>query len=151
MSLREHYDLLVILAGDKPSRHPTAIDLALRGKVRYIAVTGEQEVIDPLPELAQRILPTVPSSSTHEDALAIRALIEDHQFDSVLVTTSATQAERARLSLARELKGLSARVDLLTFANTSDKSDDSPTVQRILLAQTCELVKLCYYFLRRYV
>lgn len=149
MSLPDRYDLLVILAGDKPARHPAAVDLARRGWARLVAVTGEHEWIDPIPELAGRILPAPPSTSTYHDALAIRALVDQHGFTTVLVTTSTTQAERARLTLTRVFAGLPVTVDVLAITRANPPGPRAPLAARGLARQLSELVKLAYYRARR--
>lgn len=148
MTLPEPYDLLVILAGDKPHRHPAARELIRRRWARHLAVTGEHEWIDA--GLEDYVLAAPPSVSTYQDAQSIRALVQQHGFTTVLVVTSAAQAERARLVLARALAGLSVTLDVLTLAR-AHPADANASVLRAFTSGTTELVKLAYYRTRRRV
>lgn len=145
MSVPGRYDLLVILAGDKPARHPVAVELLRRGWARYVAVTGEHEWIDPAPDLAGRILPAPASTSTYQDALAARALVQQHRFTTLLVVTAAYQADRARLAFRRALVDLPVTVDVLTWEPASPSSP----AWRALRQQLTEVGKLAYYLARR--
>lgn len=140
----EPYDLIAILAGDKIHRHPPALALFALGWAKHLMVTGEHEVIDPAPELSGRVLRSRPTASTHEDAAAIRTLAEQHAFSRVLVVTAASQAPRARLTLAREFRDRSIVADVLSWETTT-----SATTRRVAAAtQIMELVKLAYYAVR---
>lgn len=149
MNLPDRYDLLVILAGDKHARHPAAVELARRGWAHYLAVTGEHEWIDPIPELAGRILSAPPTTSTYEDAVAIRTLIQRHEFTTVLVATSAPQAERARMALTRVLAGLPVTVDIITMARATPPGSAAPSAAAVMVRLLSELAKLAYYRVRR--
>lgn len=149
MTLPEPYDLLVILAGDKPHRHPAARELIRRSWARHLAVTGEHEWIDP--GLEDHVLPAPPSISTHQDAHCIRALIEQHAFTTVLVVTSAAQAERARLVLARTLADLPVTIDVLTLARAHPTDPSAASAPRAFAHGLAELVKLAYYRTRQRV
>ncbi|MGH3926651.1 MAG: YdcF family protein [Egibacteraceae bacterium] len=144
MSVPGRYDLLVILAGDKPARHPVAVELIRRGWARYVAVTGEHEWIDPASDLAGRILPAPASTSTYQDALAARALIAQHRFTSLLVVTAAYQADRARLAFCRVFAELPITIDVLTW----ESANGTPPAWRILRGQLTEFGKLVYYLAR---
>ncbi len=145
MSFPGRYDLLVILAGDKPARHPAAVELLRRGWARYVAVTGEHEWIEPAPDLASRILLAPASKSTHQDALATRALVHQHRFTTLLVVTAAYQADRARLAFRRALVDLPVTIDVLTWEAANCPSP----AWRVLRRQLTEVGKLAYYLARR--
>lgn len=149
MTLPEPYDLLVILAGDKPHRHPAARELIRRRWARYLAVTGEHEWIDP--GLEDYVLLAPPSISTYQDARSIRALIEQHNFTTVLVVTSAAQAERARLVLVRALADLPVTLDVLSLARAHPVDPTAASVPRAFARGIAEVVKLAYYRTRRHV
>ncbi|GEM_PF-4574215 len=146
MGTPEPYDLLAILAGDKPRRHPPAVELMRRGWARYVTVTGEQERIEATPGLVGQILTAPPSTSTYEDALSIRVLVEQHRFSTVLVVTSASQCDRARLVLGRVLRDVAASVDVLAWeqALPGDRPAQAPLLP-VLRHQFRELCKLVYY------
>lgn len=148
MTFPERYDLLVILAGDKPARHPAALELIRRGWADYLTVTGQHEQVDPGPELAVHLLKAPPSRNTYEDALSIKALVKRHGFASVLVLTSAAHATRARLVLRQVLAGLGVRVDIVTWAPVLD---GPPGVARPygLATPLSEIIKTVGYRIRR--
>lgn len=148
MTFPTRYDLLVILAGDKPARHPAALDLLHRGWADHLTVTGEHEHVEPDPELAAHILPAAPSRNTYEDALAIRTLVTERRFARVLVLTSASHGARAHLVLRRVLADLSIRVDIMTWEPVIDATAAvaQPNATARALA---EIVKIIGYRIRR--
>ena len=145
MTWPDRYDLLLILAGDKPVRHRAAVELLRRGWADQIVVTGEHEHIetgaDGVP--AERVLAAPPSRSTAEDARSLRVLVERHRLGSVLVVTSASQVGRARLVFRRLLRDLPVRVDVLAW-----EAGPGPSAFRVLRDQSAELLKTGYYALR---
>lgn len=144
MTRTERYDLIAILAGDKDNRHPPARTLLALGWADHITVTGEHERLERVPDSYGRVLRSSPTTSTHEDARAIRALAEEHGFRRVLVVTAASQVPRAGLTVSRELRGTAIVADILSWETT----DQSRGRARIVLTQLCELVKLIYYVVR---
>lgn len=140
------YDLVAILAGDKPARHRPATELLRRGWGRHITVTGEHEHIDETADLAGRVLSAPPSRSTYEDALSVLALVREHRFRVVLVVTSAVQVPRARLVFGTVLGDLPVTVDILSWEQVSGR--DRSAALRVLRAQLTEALKLFYYMLR---
>lgn len=148
MTFPKRYDVLVILAGDKPTRHPAALDLLRRGWADYLTVTGEREYVEPdPPELAAHILRAAPSRNTYEDALSIKALLIEHRFASVLVLTSVLHGPRAHLVLRRVLSDLPIRVDVMTWEPVIDGTALAPP--NITASALAEIAKTIGYRIRR--
>ncbi|MGH3752196.1 MAG: YdcF family protein [Pseudonocardiaceae bacterium] len=138
------YDLIAILAGDKAHRHPPARVLLALGWADHITVTGEHETVDLAPETGGRVLVAPPSRSTHEDARAIRSLVEEHGFRRVLVVTAASHVPRARLTIAHEFRGRPIIADILSWEQVAHPPGRAGTVSTHIQ----ELIKLIYYALR---
>lgn len=148
MTFPKRYDVLVILAGDKPTRHPAALDLVRRGWADYLTVTGEHEHVEPGPDLAAHILPAAPSRNTYEDALSIKALVTEHRFASVLVLTSALHGARAHLVLRRVLSDLPIRVDIMIWEPVIDGTS-AVTPPNTTARALAEIAKTIGYRIRR--
>lgn len=144
MTTAERYDLIAILAGDKDNRHPPARTLLALGWADHITVTGEHETIDALPDRHGRVLHLPPTTSTHEDARAIRLLAVERGFKRVLVVTAASQMPRAGLAISREFRGIAIVTDILSWETTGQ----SPSAVRTMSVQLREMVKLIYYAVR---
>jgi len=141
----EPYDLIAILAGDKSHRHPPAIELMRRGWARYVAVTGEHEQIEPTAALDGLILTLPTSTSTYEDALSIRILADHRRFSTILVVTSASQCDRARLVIARAFRHTAVTVDLLAWEVASAREATRTPFLVVLRQYISEACKLVYY------
>ncbi len=151
MAFPEPYDLLVILAGNKPDRHPVAVELMRRGWARYVAVTGEHERIDVVPDVEGKTLPPLTSTTTYTDVTAIRDAVARFSLASVLVLTGSYHLPRTRLVLGMVFADSDITIDVIAWEQISGSDGRPPGTKSTLIFQAVEFIKTLYYLTRRRV
>ncbi len=151
MAFPEPYDLLVILAGNKPDRHPVAVELMRRGWARQVAVTGEHERIDVIPDVEGQTLPPLTSTTTYTDATAIRHAVDRLSLASVLVLTGSYHLPRTRLVLGKVFADSDVVIDVIAWEQISGSGGRPPGTRSTLIFQVAEFIKMLYYLARRRV
>jgi uncharacterized SAM-binding protein YcdF (DUF218 family) len=151
MAFPEPYDLLVILAGSKPERHPVAVELMRRGWARYVAVTGEHERIDVVPDVEGKTLPPLTSTTTYTDVTAIRDAVDRLSLASVLVLTGSYHLPRTRLVVGKVFAESDVAIDVIAWEQISGPAGLPPRTKSTLIFHVAEFIKMLYYMARRRV
>jgi UDP-N-acetylglucosamine transferase subunit ALG13 len=88
-------DLIVVLAGDKPRRHPVLHRLAQQYPDAAVMVTGTRETLDGDPQTSSRLITCEATNSTYGDANVSFHIARSGDLRQLIIVTSRSHRRRA--------------------------------------------------------
>lgn len=144
-------DLIVALAGDR-GREVMAVKLMQQGLARQVLFTGADVQPNDYPCLGVPVGQTIPlpvvASTTYEEAMAVRQIVQAHSFGSLLIVTSSYHTRRVYWTFERVFRGTGVELLIASVAPRGYTMDAwwKSHVGRIQVLR--EYMGLAYYWLK---
>jgi uncharacterized SAM-binding protein YcdF (DUF218 family) len=126
------------LPAEKLSLAPNDTDVSI-GVMKALGVPPEKIVVLPVEG---------GTTSTFDEAIALRQYIESHNVHSLILLTSAFHTRRAKWIFDRELSGLPVRLEVAAVPHYGFDESDWWQSEDGLITLNNEYIKLVYYFVK---
>lgn len=155
----EKADAIVVFSGDNGPRTEEAVRLLKEGYGDYLLLSGGKvydyvTMASLMKEHAiklgideDKILVEDKASSTYENAIFSKEIIEDHNFDSIILVTSEYHTRRTKLTMEKVLKDLDVKV-MMAYSKEEEFNTNWWTSGESILITISEYLKLLGYWVR---
>ena len=160
-------DAVVVFSGDNGPRTEKGVELLKEGLADYLIFSGGKVYDDvTMAELMKahaiklgvsedRILLDSKASTTHENALFTKDIIEENNFKSVILVTSDYHSRRSKLAMEKALEDTiidNEKVDVQVAYSKEEKFTTKWwTSGNTILIMISEYLKLAGYFVKGYI
>ena len=152
-------DAIVVFSGDNGPRTEEGVRLLKEGYGDYLLLSGGKVYDDvTMAELMKdhaiklgvdedRILVEDKASSTYENAIFSKEIIEQHNFDSIILVTSEYHTRRTKLTMENALEDLDVKV-MMSHSKEEEFNTKWWTSGESILITMSEYLKLVGYWVR---